>query len=604
MLHSPKPSRELRAARDLWLSQWPAALEAWSRFVKLSEPRWLLNAQDLKREGMSGSFAAIRLFDHAVLIDLPLVLEQNLEGFGREILAHEIGHHVLAPGDIHDSARLLARIRRGLPTQESFAPQISNLYTDLLINDRLQRGCNIDILRVWLHLVARDSSEPTRLWTLYMRIYEILWSLPSNTLARGEISRELDIDADLGARLIRSYAADWMRGGGRFAMLCLPYLIEDVEKAREQIPKSVGRIWLDTLGAGRGGAPDGLVEIDADEVEGAIHPAEDPVLSGVARQGEGASTSDAPGEASKNAASSGQCREPFEFGEILRASGVEMSEHDIAVRYYRERARPHLIRFPQKETPRSSEPLIESHEKWELGEPLEDIDWLASLGQSPHIIPGLTTVQTFYGEQPGSEAQREPVDLDLYVDCSGSMPNPQQQTSFTALAGAIIVLSALRAGSRVQATLWSGKNQFHTTQGFTRDEKALLGILTGYIGGATAFPIHLLRDTFEGRKPGERAAHILILSDDGVTTLFDADEKGNSGWDVSRMALDKARAGGTMALNLWVEVGNIEALVRAREQGWRLHRVSEWAELIAFARAFARENYETGPQVLAARGAR
>ena len=41
---------------------------------------------------------------------------------------------------------------------------------------------------------------------------------------------------------------------------------------------------------------------------------------------------------------------------------------------------------------------------------------------------------------------------------------------------------------------------------------------------------------------------ILIISDDGVTTMFDADEKGNSGWEISAAALSQAGGGGTMVL--------------------------------------------------------
>jgi hypothetical protein len=581
---------------ETWMREWPAALAAWSRFVKLSPPRFLSTPRELEREGMGGSFAAIRLHDHAIMIDVAYAQRDNLQAFGREILAHEIGHHVYAPGDVHDNARLLARIRRGLPTQEAAAPMVANLYTDLLINDRLQRQANINLLGVWQHLNAQPSSTcapPTRLWTLYMRIYEVAWSLPRGSLARGNVTQGIDIDADLGARLLRSYASQWMRGAGRFAMLCLPYLIEDEEEAKQ----NARIIWQDTKDAGRGGAPDGLVEIDPEEIAGAIHPAEDAELSGVAKRAKtkAASTCEgesAPQDVDKNAPASGQAREPFEYGEILKASGLELSEHDIAVRYYRERARPHLIKFPTKRAPVSSEPLVEGVGPWESGEPLEDIDWLHSLIQSPRVVPGVTTVQRLFGDQPSREEKPEPIDLDLYVDCSGSMPNPQQQTSFTALAGAIIVLSALRAGSRVQATLWSGAQQFETNGHFSRDETEVMRILTGFIGGATAFPIHILRDTFAMRKESDRAAHILILSDDGVTTLFNKDERGASGWDISRMALSKARGGGTMALNLWLDVAQNADLVRAQEQGWSVHKVSAWDDLVSFARDFARRHYE------------
>ena len=595
MPSSTQPSDpKLADLRDQWAARWPHALAHWSRFTKLSEPRWCLSQADEKREGIAGvgSFAMIRLLDHAVVISLNQVRGLGLDAFADEILAHEIGHHVYTPGDLSDNARLLARIRRGLPTQEKHAAMISNLYEDLLINDRLQRDAGLHLDRVYAALETPDSGEPSRLWTLYMRIYESLWSLPKSTLAKGKIDAALNVDANLGARLIRSYAKDWLRGGGRFAMLCLPYLIEDEQNAKVEFARRLKQ-WHDTQSAGAGGIPEGLVEIDEDELEAAIHPAEDPELSGIA-----ASQEDKEGAQStlkKASGSTGQCREPFEYGEILRAAGVNLSAEEIAIRYYRERARPHLVRFPTKENPTSTDPLPEGFEIWELGSSLESIDWLQSAIGSPRVFPGLTTVQRTWGESPGREPEREPIDLDIYIDSSGSMPDPQHETSFLALAGTIIALSALRVGGRVQATLWSGTNQWRKTDDFSRDESEILGIITGVINGATAFPIHVLRDTFQDRKASERAVHILVISDDGVTTMFDSDEKGNSGWDISQMALRQARGGATMALNLYSQIEASADLIKAREQGWRVHRVSDWGELLAFARAFSREQYGQKP---------
>src|SRR5439155_3455887 len=226
-------------------------------------------------------------------------------------------------------------------------------------------------------------------------------------------------------------------------------------------------------------------------------------------------------DAQQNGPSHGQAREPFQFGDILRAAGMDISEHDSAVRYYRERARPYLIPFPSRKVPESTDPLPEGLEPWDIGQALDAADWLQSVLQSPRIVPGMTTVQRVWGTTEGREPKREPLDLDLYVDSSGSMPNPQHITSYPALAGAILCLSALRSGARVQATLWSGKNQFTSTDGFVRDHESVLRVLTGYFGGATAFPIHTLRETYARRKPSARAAHILVISDDGVSTMFD-----------------------------------------------------------------------------------
>jgi hypothetical protein len=207
-----------------------------------------------------------------------------------------------------------------------------------------------------------------------------------------------------------------------------------------------------------------------------------------------------------------------------------------------------------------------------------------------------------YGRVPGREPSREPIDLDLYVDSSGSMPNPAVQLSYPALAGAIIVLSALRAGARVQATLWSGKHQFQSTPGFIRDETAILRVLTAHYGGGTQFPLHVLRDTYAARRPDERSVHVLSISDDGVTTMFeDNDERGHSGWQICAQAMKKGRGGGTLALNItreWEKPAhsryrNLAAtLRRARDaQEWQIHAVPTLEGLVAFAHAFSRQKF-------------
>jgi hypothetical protein len=577
--------QEYLEIQEQWKARWPEAIALWSKFTKLREPRWCFNEEEEAAENLSGSFAMIRLTDHAVVISISQIQAQKLRNFPLEILAHEIGHHVYCPADLTDQGRMLARMRRALPTKEQHAPLIANLYADLLINDRLQRSANLRMAEVYKTL-GSDSED--KMWTFYMRIYEILWSLQKATLAKGEITPSLELDAQLGARVIRVYAKDWLKGAGRFAALCLTYLLEGDAKKMQKIIKG----WIDIRNAGAGGIPDGLIDVEADEIEGAIHPALDDELAGIDSYGDTDKKDQQKiSPLTNNQSSQGQMREPFEYGEILKGLGVNLSPHELAIRYYRERAIPHLVKFPSREMPESLEPLIEGLDIWDIGSSVDEVDWFESAVVSPQIIPGITTVQRTYGTASGSMPEREPVDLDLYVDCSGSMPNPQIATSFLTLAGAIIALSALRAGSKVKATLWSGKHDYQTTGEFLRNEHDILKILTGYIGGATAFPIHLLRGTFENRKPTDRAAHVLVISDDGVDTMFDNDEKGNIGWDIARLALEKGRAGGTLVLNLWQDWQKTPVLVRASKEGWDVHRVQTWEQLVEFARAFSKAKY-------------
>lgn len=584
---------------ERWRAAWPAALAVWSKYTRLHDARLCESRVETAKEGLTGSFAMIRLADQSVVIDLATVIELGLEDYGVEILAHEIGHHVLAPGTVTDHFRLLARIRRALPTLEQHAPMIANLYTDLYINDRLQRQAGLRMADIYRQLerASKRKKQATQsgVWLLYLRIYENLWQLEKGSLGSaisGDAEQRferLESDAWLGARLIRVYSGDWMSAAGSFATLFLSYLVDDKEdsEALEYLQ--------DTKSAAEGGTPSGGLDIEPDEIEGGIHPAEDGRISGVDDV-----VKTTPNEQKAHEQTQGQTREPFEYGEILKAAGITLSDHDIAVRYYRERALPYLIPFPSRPNPESPEPQIEGLEPWEIGEQLDDIDWLQTVIQSSRPIPGLTTVKRVYGREQGRAKENTPVDLDLYVDSSGSMPNPQVQTSYLTLAGVIIALSALRAGSRVQVTLWSGKNQVTHTKGFVKDEDNILRVLTGFYGGGTSFPIHRLRETYASAGRTARPVHILHISDDGLSTMFSVDEKGNNGWDVAANALAAARAGGTMALNLPAAWRNLPgnqwqdyaSLKRAEtEQGWDIHTIVKFEDLLEFSRTFSRKHY-------------
>jgi len=592
------PSTESLLAR--WQTAWPQALAVWSRYTRLQLPHLCESRVEAAKQGLEGSFAMIRLKDQRIVIDLSAIAALRLEDHAVEILAHEIGHHVLVPGNMTDQLRLLARIRAGLPTLERHAPMVANLYADLLINDRLQRQEGLRLADIYRRLAGERTpgAEKTtsQVWDLYLRIYEQLWKLMPGSLGSGDKAARIDGDAWLGARLVRVYANDWLAGAGSFAALLLPYLVEDAEKAEQGAVRHL----LDTLDAGEGCEPFGGVDIDGDETH-AAHPSRDPAITGDDVEPgvpqEGAVPSNEPG----NPAGKGQTREPFEYGELLRAAGLKIDDHEAAVRYYRERALPYLVPFPRRTRPDSPEPQMEGLDPWEIGDAVDTLDGLQSVLLSPRVIPGMTTVQRHYGLEPGQTLAKSPIDLDLYVDSSGSMPNPQQRISYMSLAGTVIALSALRAGSRVQVTLWSGKQQVMHTQGFVCDEQAILRILTGFYGGATAFPIHRLRDTYLDGAKHDRPVHLLMISDDGITTMFDRDERGNDGWDVSARALATAGGGGSMALQLasnwehkdggWPATAYRDLRRARNEQHWDISAITNLEDLLEFARTFSRRHY-------------
>ncbi len=343
----------LEQLADRWLAAWPAALGAWSQFTRLRPPELCLTREAAEKAGLTGSCAMIRLTDQAVIVSLPEVVASGVADLPVEILAHEIGHHVMAPSNLTDHGRIIARMRRALPTLERHAPFLANLYTDLLINDRLQRSADLRMHEVYLALGVTRS--PSRVWRLYLRIYEVLWSLPRGTLGTGAMEDRMEGDAWLGARLLRSYARDFIAGSGGFASLLLPYLAED-EHALD------GHQHLfDTRDAASGSNPSGLAEGEGEPAP--VHPSRDPRLSD--ELDDVVVDTDAHPKPVEPKSLAGQMRQPFEYGELLRAMGLSIGDHEAAIRYYRDLAVPHLIPFPRRRVPSGHEPLPEGLDRWD-----------------------------------------------------------------------------------------------------------------------------------------------------------------------------------------------------------------------------------------------
>ena len=585
---SDEPSA-LEALRSAWGARWPEALATWSPYTKLAAPRLCITAEEEREEQLQGSFAMIRVADHAVVIGLREVAAKGLTAFPLQVLAHEIGHHVFAPGDLRDNARLIARIRRGLPGQEDHAGLVANLYLDLLVNDRLQREKGLDMAAVYRAL-RRPGDDPPRLWRLYQRTYELLWKLESGDLAPTSPQDDMvEADAGLTARLVRAYTQRWLDGASRYACLLLPYLMEQDDKKGQRylVP------WLDTRRAGEGDElPDGLAELDDDELLGPIHPAEDPELSGLAAP-VGTST---PGSVNRELPGGlkNQYRAPTEYAELMKSLGVKVSPSQIAHRYYRELALPHIIPFPRREVPKATDPLPEGLDVWDPGSPLSDVDWVETLSHSPVVIPGVTTLERRMGESAGAEPERRPPDLYLGVDCSGSMNNPRLRLSWPVLSGAVITLSALRAGAKVMVCLSGEPGSFTETSGFLRQEDTIFGVLTDYLGTGYSYGILRLKATFLDAPPPKNPVHLLIVTDSDIFHMLGSIKEG---WDIFAEALKRAGGGGTLVMDLPFPEHYTPLIERVRSLGWGVHLVRSQEELLTFARAFSRIRFGPKGQV-------
>lgn len=558
-----------------WSKRWPEALALWSRYTQLGDPHWCSSKADEKREGLSGSFAMLRLGDKAVVISLSQVRALGLENHPLEVLGHEVGHHIYCPADLTDHARMLVRMRAALPTKENHAPMLANLYADLLINDRLQRDRGLNMAGLYK---ALRVSEADKLWTLYMRIYEVLWGLARGTLAElKRVNGPIEGDARLAARVIRNYARDWLEGAGRFASVCFPYLADEAPKTAALV-----KAFEELTGDGGGGFPAGMTEVEPGEIEGAVHPAleDQPGEEGINPRG-----STAPAAAHE--------RSPIEYREILKALGMKIGEGEAASRYYKEKALPHLVEFPVNESVQAKDPIPEGLETWDPGSAIEEVDWFESAAHSPHVIPGFTTLKRTFGTDSGSDKERIPLDLYIGVDCSGSMVNPRMNLSYPILAGTVMALSALRVGASVMVCLSGEPGRAKATQGFGTDEAEVLGVLTDYLGTGYTFGIPRLAAAFPAKRP--RPAHILIITDFDIFASLDGKLKGKQGWEIAADALKAAGGGATYVLHAFPEAAKDARVKRMISEGWDVHIVASLPEMLAFAKAFSQRKYGRRP---------
>ena len=410
----------------------------------------------------------------------------------------------------------------------------------------------------------------------------------------------------LGARLVRSFA-------GRLARRRRP-----VRRAVPAVPAAGGR----ARAAGRSGRPGSTPPAPAPAASPTgspsstrtkrcrcVHPALDPELNGdvpgapdADRSGDAAAPAEPDG--SGNAPSAGQYREPFEYGEILA----------------RQRAAPHRPRgrgaLLPRAGPRPPDPVPEPSEPGghrsaargrravvDVGDPLADIDWVETVIRSPVVIPGITTVRREWGTSTGAEPKRVPVDLDLYVDSSGSMPNPQVHRQLPDPRRRHRGAVRAAGGRSVQATLWSGAGQFR------HDRR-----VRARRGGRAAGAHRLLRRGDRVPDP-RRARHLRHpqagrrsrARPGGLRRRRDHDVRPRrAGARRARRHQPRPRSGRRRRARWCSTCGagstSDPAFAQAHDDGWDIHVVRDWADLVTFARAFSRRAYtRDGDQVIGGR---
>lgn len=450
----------------------PRALLRYSRYLLVRRPIIEPDGSILARIDLASR--SIRLGGQAIV---EAGLEDSLEG----LLAHVMGHHVGFPGSYVAHARLLL-------LERSFLPQLPRTMTvplyELLIDERLVRTALHDmpiedqLCRI-LAVRVEQSPEDT-LFLFQCAVAEEMWQRPEGDIlgkTRADFDRDFPhyrFDARLVAQNLFAYAPDLTLQYLYFASIAFPYAYRSSSHGEGADPGTIGN------------------QPTAEEWAEALLP----------KKGEKEAITKAVSEKffPNKMAEALKNQDMSQRAAGVPGQGQERSRlvTDVMAAHYRREAEKHLFATPPIAT--WSDALVPTTvEEWEPGESVADIDWLTTLRLRGEALgTAMPLVRERIADEEGSAVPSFEGRTEIYLDVSGSMPDPTQALNAMTLAAQILVTGTLRAGGAARALLYSTKHE--KSWEFCRSETILSRFLMRYIGGGTDFPFDVLEASVESER--------------------------------------------------------------------------------------------------------
>lgn len=461
---------------------WQAARAVWDTSVNLSPPEALART-DGDHWGGDDPLAYIDLVRRQVVVNFDLLVAIGARDSLVAVLAHEIGHHVRHPHTLGLAAQLELLERRLIPGLPS---SLGNLFFDLLINEHVGRTRAGELAAVYAGFTHRPGAEPpSSLFWFYLAIYEEMWTLPPGKLCGGEEAMET---AFPGCRAeARMFAQTFFALPDiyvQFVYFCSMFMRYLPPPGTEgpQIPlgRDIPRPDLDDYAGAIYGSP---------QVERALEEARE---RGWLGDGPPVAAAPDPLAAINQAAAGRPGTEVAAFREALVS------------RHYKRLVDQHLIPVPAITPP--PDPLVPTtHSEWLPGDDPRRIDWTASILAAGEMAPVAPLARDLEAEVPDAAAAGS-IGVEIYLDTSGSMPNPQASLNAMTLAAQVLAASAIRKGGRVRGIIYSMEALLSP---WMYDEENARRFLLSYSGGGTRFPFATL-----GRYAAEEKGAVRVIISD------------------------------------------------------------------------------------------
>jgi hypothetical protein len=150
---------------------------------------------------------------------------------------------------------------------------------------------------------------------------------------------------------------------------------------------------------------------------------------------------------------------------------------------------------------------------WEPGDAVGDVDWPATLREFGPVLGKIQPlVRERVADEEGLDTTLWAPRTEIYVDVSGSMPDPRAARNALTLAAMILTVATVRAGGSVRALLYSTDHVklWH----WSRSDVEVSRFLMHYIGAGTAFPFPVLESSLNERHAdGPRKPIRVVITD-------------------------------------------------------------------------------------------
>jgi len=464
---APDPARDAAVAKA-----WAQALALWDVSVTLSPPQFWKPKRAEPGKGEE-PLAYIDLETRQVVVNLFLLERMKAMTSLPGVLAHEIGHHVRFPHSLGLSASLQVLEKRLIP---GLSQSLTNLFFDLLVNEYVGRTLADQLCAVYRGFDRlKGSEEPSALFAFYLTVYEELWSREANELVSTKVERKMETEypgfrGDARGFVQTFYALPTIQQ--QFVYFCSRFIryVPDPTKLSFVIPLASD-----------------LPDPDADDFDAAVRG------HGEAEADEALEEAKRRGWIEDSGLSAQEQADPLET--IRRITehlpGGAQAEFRLALvsKHYKRLVDEHILKLPAQEPP--PEPFLPSiPEDWEWGDSPRLIDWTATVvSQGP--LAGLRPQKRDQLPDEPSPREGKFPEVEVYLDTSGSMPNPSLALNTMTLAAQILAASALRKGGKVRAVIYSAGPPLVSQ--WMSDEETARRFLLHYAGGGTDYPFDVLK---------------------------------------------------------------------------------------------------------------